>query len=630
MKLDELDGLVDRGYPRPQLVRDGWHDLCGEWEFGFDDLDVGVEERWWEPGRGVFDHKIVVPFPVECVLSGIGDRGLHGRVWYRRQVQVPLRESGQRLLLHFGAVDYRASVWVNGCFLGIHEGGQTPFCFDAEGAVALGSHRADGQVVVTVRVEDDPTDVSQPRGKQDWRSNPHAVWYHRTTGVWQSVWWEVVPRCHVTSLNWDSKAQDAAVSLEVELSQPPPEESFVRVTLEMGAERLAEVRSPILESRSRVLIALPALESGWERGRFEWSPGSPSLLSAQVEIVGSDGATVDKVDSYLGLRSVEARNNRFLLNGRPEYLRLVLAQGYWPESHLAAPNGAALRREVELAKGMGFNGVRVHQKVEDPRFLYWADRLGLMVWGEMPSSAGFSSRSVGALVREWQEVVRRDRSHPCVVAWVPLNESWGVPDLAGRADQRELVAALYHLTHALDPSRPVISNDGWQHLDSDIWTIHDYAPSGATLRERYGSGDGLARVLADRWPGHAEVLLPGARDRGQPVVLSEFGGLTYARAEGDTWFGYRTVPSPQILGDALAELVGAVVSSQELAGFCYTQLTDTEQEQNGLAFADRVTKLPAEELRRIFSQPAKSIASEEVAAARMPKEGSPPAPAAGS
>ena len=618
MTRDELDRLIESGYPRPQLARRHWTDLCGRWELAFDDADEGRRLGWEDGTAGPFGQAIEVPYPPESPLSGIRDRGIHKVVWYRRRLAVPSLARGDRLLLHFGAVDYAAEVWVNGLLAGRHEGGHTPFSFDITEAAA-----AAGPAVLVVRAQDDPADAHQPRGKQDWRATPHGIWYHRTTGIWQPVWLEVVPGCHVTALSWQADATTGQVSADVALSRDPSPGSTLRIRLALGSEVLADQCAAVHGRHLRMHLSVPAAENAWDWDRLQWSPDSPTLIGADLELADPAWPATDRVSSYLGLRGVDVADRHFLLNGRPYFLRLALEQGYWPGSHLAAPGPVALREEVELAKSLGLNGVRVHQKAEDPRFLYWADRLGLMVWAEMPSPAGFSARATRRLAAEWQEVIERDRSHPCVVAWVPFNESWGVPAMSGHPAQRHLVAALYHLTRSLDPTRPVISNDGWEHVDSDIWTVHDYAPSGRSLTERYGSREAIAATLAGRWPGPHRVVLDGAADRGQAVVLSEFGGLTYAPRTGDVWLGYATAQTTGELERRLGELVGAVCASDALAGFCYTQLTDTEQERNGLTYADRTPKLPAQRLRAIFTQPSRAVPTEEVAAARQPVQ-SPP------
>ncbi|MFW5474934.1 sugar-binding domain-containing protein [Knoellia sp. CPCC 206450] len=595
-------------YPRPQLVRDRWQDLCGEWDFAFDDDDLGLAEGWMS-GGGAFDRRITVPYPPESKLSGVHDTTPRPVVWYRLRVALDRPTEGERLLLHLGAVDHSARVWLNGDLLGRHEGGHTPFSFDVTESLV------EGEQVLVVRAEDHADDVTQPRGKQDWLEEPHGIWYHRTTGIWQPVWTEVVPQVRVDALHWTPDVVGARVRVEATLSRVPATGGRVRVRLRLGEELLAEQEVRLLDRHVAFDVALPAARHGQYRGRLLWSPSNPNLVDAVVEVV-EDGRTVDTVRSYFGFRSVGVEDGRFVLNGQPCFLRLALEQGYWPESHLAAPSAEALKREVELVKELGFNGIRIHQKVEDPRFLAWCDRLGLLVWGEMPSAFEFAPRAIERVTREWLEVVRRDRSHPCVVTWVPLNESWGVWDIGEVEEQRHYATALYHLTKALDGTRPVISNDGWEHTDSDIWGVHDYAAHGASLAARYDGPDAVRRVLSDRRPGRKRVVLGDPVDRGQPVVLTEFGGLSYTPSEGEKWFGYATVGSVEEFEDRLRELVSAVLDSSELAGFCYTQLTDTEQESNGLLTEDRRPKLPVEVIREILTRPARAIPPEEIDASR--------------
>jgi hypothetical protein len=316
---------------------------------------------------------------------------------------------------------------------------------------------------------------------------------------------------------------------------------------------------------------------------------------------------VDEVHSYTALRSISAAHDRLLLNGRPYYLRLVLAQNFWPESHLAAPSDEAIRREVELVKELGFNAVRIHQKVEDPRFLSWCDRLGVLAWGEMPSALDFGPRTVRRIATEWLEVLERDSSSPALVAWVPFNESWGIPNLENDPAQRHAVQALYHLTKAMDPSRPVVGNDGWENLASDMIGVHDYSPSGEVLGERYGSHEAFERTLAQVRPYYRRITLPGLAQGGQPLIVSEFGGTTYDAGREDFWNGYGAVGSSDELLERYRELVTALLSSPAVAGFCYTQLTDTAQERNGLLTEDRVPKVDPKLIAEVNSQPSAAV-----------------------
>jgi beta-galactosidase/beta-glucuronidase len=604
----------DGTYPRPQLVREQWTDLCGTWQLAFDDARTGVDEHWAgldELGdRSVFDRDVTVPYPPESAASGVGDPGPHAVFWYRRTLRLAdlagvddVLERGHRVVLRFGAVDHSAQVWLDGALLGAHEGGQTPFSFDITPALALRGGPDDDHVLV-VRAHDDPRDVTQPRGKQDWQDEPHDIWYHRTSGIWQPVWCEVVPPVAVEHLAWTPDVPGSRVDLGITLREEPAEPVTVAVRLELDGQLLAEHTVQVSAQRSTTTIAVPALRNGQARQTLLWSPEEPRLVDATVQLLRA-GEVLDEVTSYLGLRTAGVGGRAFLLNGLPYYVRSVLGQGYWPASHLAAPDAGALCREVELVKELGFNAVRVHQKVEDPRFLFWADRLGILVWGETANAFAFTPEAVRRLTTEWLDVVHRDISHPCIVTWVPLNESWGVQDIAVQPAQQAYATALAALTRAVDPSRPVISNDGWEHTDSDLWTIHDYADTGAVLAKRYGSADALQGV-GEVGPAGRRIRLAGGEEREQPLMLTEFGGIRYTPAppEGladeETW-GYSTATDAPDFARRLDDLFSAVHASPALAGFCYTQLTDTLQEANGLLDERRVPKLPVERLRSIVT-----------------------------
>lgn len=586
----------DGTYPRPQLVRSKWIDISGQWEFDYDDQDVGLKHGW-TAGRA-FEGTIIVPFPPESLASGVGDRGYHSVLWYRRivtsdEINATGHSPHRTLLLHFGAVDYRADVWANGIHLIHHEGGHTPF-------TATVPYTGESFEIV-VRVEDDPHDLSQPRGKQDWAEHPHSVWYNRTSGIWQPVWLESVPQTHITHLQWAPDVARAEASLSIELSERPRMQARIRVKLHHAGIQLAEQVVTISELRSRIVISVDALRNGQAIDDLLWSPESPALVDASIEFEMAEQDT-DTVASYLGFRQISESNGRFLLNERPYGVRGVLSQGYWPESHLAAPSAAALRAEVELIRELGFSTVRVHQKIEDPRFLYWTDRLGVLVWEEMPSVYEFTDVGSTRLLKEWLEVVRRDFSHPSIAVWVPFNESWGVHDIATNDRQRSLVRSLYNVTKSLDSTRLVISNDGWEHVRSDILTVHDYENDADRLLNSYGNPDAIDKSLRGIAPNGRRMLIGSDHERSytsaKPVVLSEFGGVSVEPPEGETW-GYRIVDSRDQLHGHLLGLFTVVQFSSGLAGWCYTQLTDTEQETNGLAYADRIPKLPASQIRSI-------------------------------
>ncbi len=573
--------LHDR-HPRPLLARANWSDLGGRWQFAYDDADVGRAQRWEERADS-FTESIEVPFPPESSASGLGNNGFHSTVWYRLTSDVALPESGRRVLLHFGAVDYSCDLWVNGRHVDSHQGGQTSFDVDItdqlEGA---------GPQVLTLRVVDDPLDLEQPRGKQDWESRPHTIWYDRTTGIWQPVWCEEVPVVHITSVGFET-GPDNTVNYRIRLSTRPDSGTCVRVRISMDGRVLADVLASAAESYQTGTVKLqhPTLEV--EPSILQWSPENPVLLDAEISVTAADSATVDVVHSYLGLRTVGTEGNSFLLNNRPYYLRLALHQGFWPESHLAAPSGQALHDEVQWVKTLGFNGVRVHQKVEDSRFLYWCDKLGVVVMADAAAAYTFSPRSLERTTTEWLRIVERDRGHPSVIAWVAFNESWGVPLVDTAPDQREAVRALYHLIKAVDPTRPVIGNDGWEHVIGDLTGIHDYSVDPRRITKRYATPDIAEETVRTGRPGGRRLTVATTREPG-PILLSEFGGATLNLGSEEAWSGYDRRHSPRDLLTALEALFAAVHGAGGLAGFCYTQLVDTQQERNGLLTEDRVPK----------------------------------------
>jgi beta-galactosidase/beta-glucuronidase len=582
-------------YPRPQLVRPKWVDLGGEWNLRFDDDNRGLSAKWFSAAAASgFDRTITVPFPPESQASGINDTGFHSVVWYQRYLSIDaLRTPGERLIVHFGAVDYRATVWLNGVLLGHHEGGHTPFSFDISGEIDDDPRALQSLVV---RAEDDPLDVAQPRGKQDWQEDPHFVWYHRTTGIWQPVWLESVPELAIEHLAWVADVPGGAVRLSVELSARPAPGTVMEVVLTLDDERLAEHRIMLHSNRVETSIQIPRQINGQHYEELLWSEQTPRLIDAEIRVAD------DTVYSYFGLRSAAIDRGRFMLNDRPVYLRSVLSQGYWPQSHLAAPSADALREEIQLIKDLGFNAARVHQKVEDPRFLYWADRLGLLLWAEMPSAYEFSATASRRVVAEWSDVIRRDSSHPSIVTWVPLNESWGVQHIAHDDAVRDYARSLYHLTKSLDSTRPVVSNDGWEHLDSDIWSIHDYEESSAVVAARYADRASVDALFTSIGPAGRRLRLSHEADRGQPVMLTEFGGIKYAPHSEylDAW-GYSIARSSHDFANRLGSLLDAVRVSTVLAGYCYTQLTDTGQETNGILASDRSPKLPMDQMRAIIT-----------------------------
>jgi len=557
---------------------------------------------------------------------------------------LPEQEVSGRWLIHFGAVDYDAEVWLDGNLVGTHEGGYTPFTVDLTRRIYTG-----GEHELVVRAHDDPLDLSKPRGKQDWQIEPHSIWYFRTTGIWQTVWVERVPDVSLQTLHWTAYLDRMEVGVTAEVAGRVTSDCKLRIRLSLGDRLLAD-DSIALTTKTverRIPLHLPLVDA--LRDEFVWGPDNPALVDAILEILDADGTVLDTVLSYTALRSIKLRFGQFLLNDRPCPLRMVLDQGYWPETGLTALDSAALRYDVELAKDMGFNGVRKHQKIEDPRYLYWADRLGLMVWVEMPPSYRFDARAVRRTFIEWSDAIERCRDHPCVITWVTFNESCGLLNLPGQPAQRHYVEAMGLLTRTLDPSRPVLGNDGWEAIGGDVIGVHDYDQDPERLALRYSpanvsrtlSGYGNNGRLVSVDDPSRPVLESAESGEFRPLILSEFGGVGYspdqkaidisemapdapapvAAPDVQVAWGYSTVGNPQALAERYSDLLAAVHSVDAFAGFCYTQFTDVYQEVNGLLYGDRTPKVPIEEIRRATLGPTATEAEKLRTRPRLVREG---------
>jgi beta-galactosidase/beta-glucuronidase len=578
-------------YPRPQFVRDRWMNLNGEWEFAFDDNNEGIQQGWHD-GR-TLPQRIIVPFAYQTNLSGVNDKNIHECVWYARSFQLPDDWGYGDLLLNFGAVDYAASVWVNGLEVGHNRGGHVPFQFDIAPYIRQGLNR------LTVRVED-AQDPKQPRGKQSYTGLPHAIDYYCTTGIWQTVWLEPVPSIRIEELKIITHAQRNIVELTVFLHAPSAAWRIEVEVTEQG-KRVAYAEDFTAVATGRLVFSIPYAKL--------WSPESPHLYDLRIRLYQGD-ELLDEVTSYVGLRGIRLLDGRFLINGDPTYLKMVLDQGYWPDGYLTAPSDEAFQTDIGWIKMFGFNGVRKHQKIEDPRWLYWCDRLGLLVWEEMPNAREWSPESEDALSAEWRNAVIRDHNHPCIIAWVPVNESMGFPELAQQhAGQYSFIERMVRVTRRLDASRPIVDNDGWEHTDiTDVCAIHDYTASGKELQARYEEATTGGRLPPTVWINEKPLFARGSKYRGQPIVLSEVGGFLTAPPELSVedrdmlYQFYGSVETSSELLEKYRDLMAGIASLKFLAGFCYTQLTDIEQELNGLLTFERIPKVSAELVAEIHRE----------------------------
>lgn len=586
-------------YPRPRLVRDRWTNLNGSWDFAVDAGNTGTADHWYRTdGGGPFDEQITVPFAPQAALSGIGRAERMDTVWYRRTVDRPADAApSDEVMLRFGAVDHQAEVWIDGQFVGRHAGGHTPFSFPVGGLLTGTDHR------LVVRAHDPLARLDRSRGKQFWQPQGTGIFYTPTTGIWQTVWLEPVPQQRIESVHTSCDIGAGIVRVEVSVSDALPLETVLEAEVGLagalvatgsvsgGGESPVRVLTLELAQQHLPTVGRQVIDSA---GVALWSPETPTLYDLRLRLRTAEAAAVlDEVNSYFGMRSVEVVDGRWCLNGRAYEQRLVLDQGYWPDGLLTAPTDEQLRRDIELAKELGFNGARKHQKIEDPRWLYWADQLGLLVWGEMPSGYRYSVDLVTGLAAEFAAMIDRDRSHPCVVAWVPLNESWGVPDLRHDAGQRALLDTMYYLGHALDGSRPVISNDGWEQASTDLVTFHDYRGPDDFARDYADVGGAVTR-----WSAGRPRFVAGHRYSGQPLLMTEFGGLNIATSADDGW-GYATCADGDELVQRYGRLLAEVRRTGVFQGFCYTQLTDVESETNGVLTADREPKVDLVKWRAI-------------------------------
>lgn len=570
-------------YPRPDFQRERWMNLNGLWGFAFDDENIG-EKQGWQNEEVPFVRKIVVPFCYQSQASGIFEKELHENLWYRRVFDLPEELRKQRVLLRFGAVDTVARVWLNGVFLGEHHGGYSTFDFDITETV-----KEHGNVLV-VKAEDS-YECSKPRGKQHWGEHPDRCWYTATSGIWQTVWLEGVGEFYLDSMRLTPDVDRRCLDTEFYLNQ-----FSEGLTLELKAfyqNKLVKQLFAAVDGRI-FKLSLSIREEDFIDEIHYWTPEAPNLYDLEISL-SQKGEQTDHVKSYFGMRKISVSGNQILLNNRPYYQKLILDQGYWPESLMTPPDDRAIQRDILLTKELGFNGARKHQKIEDPRYYYWADRLGLLVWGEMPSGYAFDEEEIESVTKEWMAFIKRDYNHPCIITWVPLNESWGVRNIYSDLRQQAFGESLYQLTKALDSTRLISTNDGWEQVRSDLCGIHDYAGKGRSFRERYGD---LERLLSADAQGRM-LYAQGYRYTGGPILITEYGGIAFESTEEENWGYNSAVKNEEEFLNRYQDITGAIKDMSFVCGYCYTQLTDVEQEVNGLADANRNLKAAKKKILKI-------------------------------
>ncbi len=575
-------------YPRPQFERADWVNLNGEWSFALDLSDSGRDRDFYN-SKG-FEQRITVPFAPESKLSGIGYTDFINSVWYQRMIQIPSAWQGKRVKLNFGAVYYESEVYIDGRFVGRHYGGSDSFAFDITDFVGDGKEHS-----IVVHAESDLRSGTQPGGKQSTNYYSYGCSYTRTTGIWQTVWMEAVD---------DMALERVQVVTDIDNEQIVVIPTYYNVaggnTLSVevldGGKVVAHAESAAVQGVP-VVVALKKAKL--------WSPESPFLYDVVYEVKDAEGKTLDRVDAYVGMRKVHIDGNKIYLNNKPYYQRLVLDQGFYPDGIWTAPSDEALKHDIEMSKAAGFNGARLHQKVFEERFHYWADKLGYIVWGEMASwDKDFNSVAAARnFLSEWGNIVMRDRNHPALIVWTPFNEEFGVPsNEAGR-----FLTDVYNETRRLDPTRPVNTVSGGIYVISDFCTAHCYEQDGARLHSMLFDGEKFYQPQGPNG-GFDRAIRKLYYDGSLPYLLDEFGGIKCAETQpegGNSWGYGNAAPTREDFYKRLEALVKAIVEhSDKICGFCYTQLTDVEQEQNGVYYYDRGEKFDMGRVKAIFQMKA--------------------------
>lgn len=595
----ELSQQIPRPeHPKPQFEREAWLNLNGQWDFAIDYSNTG-EERGWVEATEPFDRQITVPYPPESKLSGIEHKDFMDAVWYRRTFLLPTEWTDRRTFLHIGASDYHTEVWINGKEAGEHYGGSISFALD------ITDHLRAGENAVVIKAEDDVRGREQPAGKQSLAYyNQGCCKYTRITGIWQTVWLEARPQSFVESARVIPDLDNARFSVQPVFKHLEANHRFRTIMTDADGQEVVQITSRANNHLTQ-LIEPP--------NPRPWSPADPHLYDLRLQLLDAEDRVVDEVKSYAGLRKIHQEGNRIFLNNEPIFLRFVLDQGFYPDGVWTAPTDADLKKDIELSMSVGFNGARLHEKIFEERFHYWADKLGYLTWAEFPDWGVYRSyKHPTALLnvqREWRESMQRDWNHPSIIAWTPLNETHSPKQ--GLEEYERAVHEIYDLTRALDPTRPVNTTSGFLHVVTDIWTVHDYNQDPEQFEANYAALPDSAYYLAWRWYNNGRRLRGYDLDyhnypKKVPYVVDEYGGTFWlpgyadepARGNGRAQWGYGK--SQEEVEKLIGDLTQVLLANPHIYGFVYTQLTDVEQEVNGVFTFDRQEKFTTERLRAIF------------------------------
>ncbi|WP_368658838.1 glycoside hydrolase family 2 protein [Metabacillus halosaccharovorans] len=575
-------------YPRPQFERTEWLNLNGEWNFKFDKENKGEKEKWYKKFDA--DKKIIVPFTYETKASGIEEEEFCPHIWYQKKITIPSEFEGKEIILHFQAADYKTKLWVNGMFVGERKGGQIAFSFKITDYLEETT-----ELDIVVKNEDSQS-CFQPRGKQRWLDQSYECWYVQTTGIWQTVWLEFLNEAHIHAVKITPDIDTESVEFVYEVGGNIDSSYVLKTSISFKGLPIKTFDQAVSRPNQTMKTNIASEFHHWRV--VHWSPQSPNLYDVTFTLL-KNGEVIDLVKSYFGMRKISIENGNVMLNNIPIYQKLILDQGYWEESHLTPPSEEAILEDIDKTFAMGFNGVRKHMKVEDQRYLYWADKKGLLVWSEMAATYEFSDEAVQNFTEEWMEVVKQHYNHPSIIVWTPFNESWGVKNIFTDRKQQNFTEGIYHLTKAIDSMRPVIVNDGWEHTVSDIITLHDYVEYGDEFLSRYEDKEKVVNndIAFNK---HKHAMAQGYEYKGQPIIISEYGGIAFDSEKG--WGYGNQVKNEEDFLNRYESITQAIKDTPYISGFCYTQITDVQQEINGLLNEDRTPKVDLTKIKEINSK----------------------------
>lgn len=582
-----------KDYPRPQFVRENWKNLNGKWYFLFDDKNEGEINKYYLEFQK--EREINVPFTYETEQSGINEQNIHYIVWYNKKICVLKSDiENKNTILHFEGSDYITKVWINGNYIGENIGGYSRFSFDIE------KYIVDGENDITIKIEDSLS-KDQPRGKQRYKKESFKCWYIQTTGIWKTVWLEFVSKEYIKNIKNTPLANEQKIKLDIVTNIHEKEfenkNYYLETEISFNGELLNTSKNKL--EKSNEILEIDICGKNSKHILQKWEIGNPNLYDIIYKLYCND-EIIDVVNSYFGLRDISIKENRIYLNEKEIYLKLILDQGYWKKTHLTPPNEDALIKDIDAILELGYNGVRKHQKIEDEKFLYWCDVKGLLVWSEMANCYNFSDISLQSFTNEWIRVVKQNYNHPSIMAWVPINESWGVPNVKDNINEQNFINSIYYITKSLDSTRPVITNDGWEHTISDIITIHDYEQDSNILSKRYiDEKEKILNNLVSFNSSHC-LFSNGYKYNGQPIVMSEYGGIAIDSEKG--WGYGKMVRNSKELIERFDNLTKTIKNISYITGYCYTQLTDVQQEINGLMDEERNYKVNCNDIKNINSK----------------------------